>query len=79
MFRKTIDMHARLFVLSVLALAQQLCNTFLKYFVHPCSYISLRGFSNYVGKVAHPSEANVTGFEVFPLLLQKGGILSSDG
>ena len=26
----------------------------------------LRGFSYYVGKVAHPSEANVTGFEVFP-------------
>ena len=36
--RKTI---VRLFVLSVLALAQQLCNTFLKHFVHPCSYISL--------------------------------------
>ena len=38
---KTIDMHVRLFVLSVLALAQQLCNTFLKLFVYPCSYMSL--------------------------------------
>ena len=40
-FRKTIDMHVQLFVLSVLALAQQLCNTFLKHFAHQCSYISL--------------------------------------